>query len=81
MKCRPKEKPQPTPAEKEQLSQWVDATLDEMARERAGDPGPVVLRRLSNAEYTYTIRDLDGRRIARPGARVSRWMARRAKDS
>ena len=26
----------------------------------AGDPGPVVLRRLSNAEYTYTIRDLTG---------------------
>src|SRR5439155_9986478 len=25
-----------------------------------GDPGPVVLRRLSNAQYTYTIRDLTG---------------------
>ena len=30
------------------------------ARSRAGDPGPVVLRRLSNAEYTYTLRDLTG---------------------
>jgi len=27
---------------------------------QGGDPGPVVLRRLSNAEYTYTIRDLTG---------------------
>src|SRR5262249_37854510 len=25
-----------------------------------GDPGPVVLRRLSNAEYTYTVQDLTG---------------------
>ena len=33
----------------------------------AGDPGPVVLRRLSNAEYTYTLRDLTGVDVARPG--------------
>jgi hypothetical protein len=38
----------------------VNSTLDEVAKARAGDPGPVVLRRLSNAEYTYTIRDLTG---------------------
>lgn len=56
----PKEKPQPSAAQKEQLLSWVRATLDEIALSRAGDPGPVVLRRLSNAEYTYTIRDLTG---------------------
>ena len=56
----PKKKPQPTPEEKERLSKWVMATLDELARAQAGDPGPVVLRRLSNAEYTYTVRDLTG---------------------
>ncbi len=38
----------------------VNAVLDEIAATLAGDPGPVVLRRLSNAEYTYTIRDLTG---------------------
>src|SRR5207237_9567923 len=54
----PKEKPQPTQAQREQLLNWVNAVLDEIASERTGDPGPVVLRRLSNAEYTYTIRDL-----------------------
>ena len=27
-----------------------------------GDPGPVVLRRLNNAEYTYTVQDLTGYR-------------------
>jgi hypothetical protein len=56
----PKEKPQPTPAQREQLVAWANAVLDEVALARAGDPGPVVLRRLSNAEYTYTIRDLTG---------------------
>ena len=38
----------------------VNSVLDEVAATLAGDPGPVVLRRLSNAEYTYTIRDLTG---------------------
>ncbi len=56
----PKENPQPTPAEREQLIAWVGSALDEAANARAGDPGPVVLRRLSNAEYKYTIHDLTG---------------------
>jgi hypothetical protein len=56
----PKEKPQPTAAERAQLLAWLNAVLDEVALARAGDPGPVLLRRLSNAEYTYTIRDLTG---------------------
>jgi len=30
------------------------------ARRNAGDPGPVFARRLNNAEYDYTIRDLTG---------------------
>jgi len=54
----PKGKPQPTPEQREKLLAWIRTSLDAVARERAGDPGPVVLRRLSNAEYTYTIRDL-----------------------
>src|SRR5947207_3581625 len=56
----PKEKPQPSPKQREQLLAWVNSVLDEIALAQAGDPGPVVLRRLSNAEYTYTIRDLTG---------------------
>src|SRR5688572_19117716 len=56
----PKNKPQPAPAERERLLAWINAVLDDVALARAGDPGPVVLRRLSNAEYTYTIRDLTG---------------------
>ena len=56
----PKDKPQPAPLQREQLLTWANSVLDEIGRARAGDPGPVVLRRLSNAEYTYTIRDLTG---------------------
>src|SRR5207237_6002613 len=56
----PKEKPQPPPKQREQLLTWVNSVLDEIALAQAGDPGPVVLRRLSNAEYTYAIRDLTG---------------------
>jgi hypothetical protein len=42
------------------LSGWVREYLKAEARSRAGDPGPVVLRRLNNAEFTYTVRDLTG---------------------
>jgi hypothetical protein len=56
----PKDKPQPTAEEKKQLLAWVRGFLDAEARARAGDPGHVPLRRLSNAEYNYTVRDLTG---------------------
>ncbi len=56
----PKDKPQPTSEERRRLLDGVNAVLDAVALARAGDPGPVVLRRLNNAEYTYTIRDLTG---------------------
>jgi hypothetical protein len=56
----PKEKPQPSKAQRDQLTGWVNTALEAAANARAGDPGPVVLRRLSNAEYTYTLRDLTG---------------------
>ena len=57
----PPEKEKPLPAEDEKaLTTWVRDTLDGIALANAGDPGPVLLRRLSNVEYTYTIRDLTG---------------------
>src|ERR1041385_2001343 len=46
----PKEKPQLTPQERLRLLTWVNATLDEAAKARAGDPEPVLLRRLSTGE-------------------------------
>ncbi len=54
----PKKAPQPSQAEREQLLGWVAAALDAEAAARAGDPGPVTLRRLSNTEYDNAVRDL-----------------------
>lgn len=56
----PENKPQLKSADKKKLQQWLVASLDEAARANAGDPGPVTLRRLTNAEFDYTIRDLTG---------------------
>lgn len=56
----PKDSKQLTEPEQKQLRAWVRDYLTLEARVRAGDPGPVVLRRLNNVEYTYTLRDLTG---------------------
>jgi mono/diheme cytochrome c family protein len=56
----PKSKPQPTDTERKRLLAWIGGFLDAEARARSGDPGHVPLRRLSNAEYDCTIRDLTG---------------------
>jgi hypothetical protein len=56
----PPESDQPTDEERRALSEWLRAFLTAEALAHAGDPGRVVLRRLNNAEYTHTIRDLTG---------------------
>jgi hypothetical protein len=56
----PKDAKQLSVEQKRQLESWVRLTLNEIALANAGDPGPVVLRRLSNHEYTYSLRDLTG---------------------
>ena len=56
----PKDAPQPSQVERKQLLGWITAALDAEAAARAGDPGPVTLRRLSNTEYDNAIRDLTG---------------------
>ena len=57
----PKESPAPTAAERAAIRGWVGRYLRAEALANAGDPGPVVLRRLNNAQYTYTLLDLTGR--------------------
>jgi mono/diheme cytochrome c family protein/RNAse (barnase) inhibitor barstar len=56
----PPESDQPTDEERRALGDWLRAFLTAEALAHAGDPGRVVLRRLNNAEYTHTIRDLTG---------------------
>lgn len=56
----PKDSPQPNDTERRVLQSWVRSFLAREAEASAGDPGPIVLRRLNNEEYNYTVRDLTG---------------------
>src|SRR5499427_2393786 len=51
---------QPPENLRRQVIEWITAARKNEARKRAGDPGLVQARRLSNAEYNYTVRDLTG---------------------
>jgi mono/diheme cytochrome c family protein len=53
-------KRQPTNEETDKVVTWIEAMRRHEAVRNAGDPGPVLARRLSNSEYDYTIRDLTG---------------------
>ena len=51
---------QPNDAERRNVIEWIQAIRKHEATRHAGDPGPISARRLSNAEYDHTIRDLTG---------------------
>ena len=53
-------KVRPEPEASRRVIEWVEAMRGNEARKHSGDPGIVLARRLSNAEYNYTIRDLTG---------------------
>lgn len=46
--------------ERAQLITWAKTLVETEALSRAGDPGPVKLRRLSKVEYDRTVRELTG---------------------
>src|SRR5256885_3282664 len=51
---------QPDAAQRQTVIDWIEAVDAEDARRHPNDPGIVLARRLSNAEYDYTIHDLTG---------------------
>jgi hypothetical protein len=55
-----KAKERPSEREREAVLAWIGSIRKLEAARHAGDPGPVPVRRLSNAEYDNTIRDLTG---------------------
>lgn len=59
-KMPPEEGKQPAAAERAEFLMAVEKLLLIEARKLADDPGASAPRRLSNAEYNYTIRDLTG---------------------
>lgn len=56
----PKNKSRPSAEDQLAITGWIQSYLRAEALANAGDPGPVLLRRLSNVEYDNTIRDLTG---------------------
>src|SRR5262249_11360557 len=57
----PEEAPRhPEPGERAAVVAWMRDLRDREAKRHAGDPGTVLARRLSNAEFDNTIRDLTG---------------------
>jgi hypothetical protein len=56
----PKPMPQPSDEARKQVIDWIQAARMDEARRHDGDPGTVLVRRLSNSEYNYSIRDLTG---------------------
>ena len=51
---------QPSRKERQKIVRWIEDLRMFEAYRNDGDPGPVLARRLNNAEYDYTIRDLTG---------------------
>lgn len=56
----PPQSRQPSEKARQQVMAWIQDTWKSEARRNDGDPGVVLARRLSNAEYNYTIHDLTG---------------------
>src|SRR4051794_3739744 len=56
----PAKMPQPSDAERAAAAGWVKSNLQDYAVKHDGDPGGVTVRRLTSAEYGYTIHDLTG---------------------
>ena len=55
---------QPSDAERQGVIDFVHAVRADEIKRLGGDPGIVLARRLSNAEYDYSIRDLTGQDLA-----------------
>src|SRR5687768_12493616 len=54
----PEEKPQPSAAERDRLTDWIEAMLRRPDPDGRRDPGRVLLRRLTRAEYSNSVADL-----------------------
>ncbi|HXA49816.1 MAG TPA: DUF1592 domain-containing protein [Candidatus Acidoferrum sp.] len=56
----PKAVPAPPEDVRQHVVEWIQSVRAEEIKKSAGDPGMVPARRLSSAEYNYTVRDLTG---------------------
>ena len=63
-KMPPPDAAQPSLSQRQAVVRAIESGMDRFVREHAGDPGQVVMRRLTSAEYDYTISDLTGLNLA-----------------
>lgn len=56
----PEKARQPSQDDRRAAAAWIRTGLADYAAKHAGDPGKVTVRRLTSAEYAYSIRDLTG---------------------
>lgn len=56
----PTSEDQPTPEERREFADWVDTSIQAVARDARPDPGQGTIRRLNRVEYAHTMRDLLG---------------------
>jgi len=56
----PEDEPQPSAADRERITEFIDGQIAKFDCGRERDPGRVTIRRLNRAEYNNTIRDLTG---------------------
>jgi hypothetical protein len=56
----PKGMPQPAEEQRRQMVAWIRSELETFIAKHAGDPGKVTVRRLTSAEYAYSVQDLTG---------------------
>jgi len=56
----PEDEKQPSLAELEEVTTWIEQGLARAAKKLAGHTGEVVLRRLNRTEFEYTVEDLFG---------------------
>jgi hypothetical protein len=54
----PEDKPQPTAAERDRITDWIEAMLRRPDPDGRRDPGRVLLRRLTRAEYSNSVAEL-----------------------
>ncbi len=54
----PEDKPQPAAAERDRLTDWIEAMLRKPDPDGRRDPGRVLLRRLTRAEYSNSVAEL-----------------------
>lgn len=71
--CRmpPPSAPQPSASQRKELIETIASGLDAYILQHAGDPGRVVIRQLTSAEYAYSIEDLTGLGLISPQDFVS----------